>query len=70
MALVLNLKKQRPQPRRTARRERFFHVENEGWYLHAREGVRGPFASLQQAEEHLRALIQAPRRPLPAGSRA
>ena len=59
MATVINLKnKQRVRrsdllPRAT----RFFHVEHEGWFLHTREGVQGPFASLPEAELFLSVLV-------------
>ncbi len=42
---------------RTSHRNRFFQVEDEGWYLNAREGIQGPFASLEEAEAWLEKLI-------------
>lgn len=47
---------------------RYFHVDDEGWYLRTREGTQGPFKTRQLAEEFLSELIrgQAGRNPLPA----
>ncbi|HEB98709.1 MAG TPA: hypothetical protein ENJ05_04315 [Thiotrichales bacterium] len=42
---------------RLSRRNRFFQIEDEGWYLQAREGVQGPFATLAEAEAQLEKLI-------------
>jgi hypothetical protein len=36
-----------------ANRERLFHVDRVGWYIHTREGLRGPFADKDGAESHV-----------------
>lgn len=51
---------------RQSRRNRFFEIEDEGWYLNAREGVQGPFASLAEAEARLERLIARQGGRLPA----
>ena len=33
--------------------QRYFHVMNQGWYMHTREGVRGPYLKKEDASEHL-----------------
>ena len=30
--------------------DRFFHVMSQGWYVHTREGIRGPFFDRHRAE--------------------
>ena len=33
--------------------ERLFHVDKVGWYIHAREGLFGPFDNKDGAETHV-----------------
>lgn len=40
--------------------ERLFQVSNVGWYVHTREGLKGPFSARQDAEEHIVRLVQRP----------
>lgn len=52
---------ERPGPRAgsgyRANVDRFFHVMHEGWYVHLREGIKGPFVQRHQAEEFLREFL-------------
>lgn len=41
--------------------ERLFQVRSVGWYVHTREGLNGPFAERQDAEDHIGKLVQRPR---------
>ena len=33
--------------------QRYFHVMNQGWYIHTREGVRGPYLNKEDASDYL-----------------
>ncbi|MCG6887163.1 MAG: hypothetical protein LJE74_08140 [Proteobacteria bacterium] len=37
--------------------DRLFQVKNVGWYVHAREGLKGPFTDKQDAEDLIVELI-------------
>jgi hypothetical protein len=37
---------------------RFFHVMGQGWFVCAREGIKGPFFTRQRAENYLKALVE------------
>lgn len=60
MAVVFNLNDKRriSAAAKLSRRNRFFHIDDEGWYLNSREGVCGPFPTLQEAEHHLEGVIR------------
>ena len=32
---------------------RYFHVMNQGWYVHTREGIRGPYLKKEDASDQL-----------------
>lgn len=36
--------------------ERYFYVMSQGWYLHTRDGVEGPYNTREDAEQHLSGL--------------
>ena len=33
--------------------QRYFHVMNQGWYIHTREGIKGPYLRKEDASDHL-----------------
>ena len=33
--------------------QRYFHVMNQGWYIHTREGVQGPYLRKEDASDQL-----------------
>jgi hypothetical protein len=35
------------------RKDRFFHIMGQGWYVETREGTKGSFSSRQIAERYL-----------------
>lgn len=41
--------------------ERLFHVDEVGWYVHTREGLRGPFNNKDGAETHVAQLTHLKR---------
>ncbi len=61
MAVIINLQSKRRTRRADLmpRSNRFFHIDAEGWFFHAREGVQGPFTNLADAERFLGAIIGA-----------
>ncbi|MCK4951729.1 MAG: hypothetical protein KAS48_07910 [Gammaproteobacteria bacterium] len=38
------------------RRDRYFNVSGDGWYLEIREGIKGPFITRESAEKFLKSL--------------
>ena len=57
MVFNLNNRRRVCSAAKLSRRNRFFHIDDEGWYLQLREGVRGPFHTLQEAEQQLEDVI-------------
>jgi len=41
--------------------DRFFFVMGQGWYFHAREGIKGPFTMRREAERALDVLKRGSR---------
>lgn len=37
--------------------QRYFHVMNQGWYIHTREGIHGPYLKKEDASEQLESHI-------------
>ena len=33
--------------------QRYFHIMNQGWYIHTREGISGPYLRKEDANEYL-----------------
>jgi len=38
--------------------ERFYFIENQGWFFHCRDGKRGPYITKLKAEQDLNSHIQ------------
>ena len=37
--------------------ERYFYVMSQGWYLHTRDGVDGPYNTREDVEQHLSGVV-------------
>lgn len=37
--------------------QRYFHVMNQGWYIHTREGISGPYIKKEDAIDYLESHI-------------
>ena len=40
--------------------DRYFHVMGQGWFVHLREGVGGPFMDQSEAKTYLSTIISTP----------
>ena len=45
--------------------DRLFFVDNVGWYIHTREGLKGPYTEMKDAETYVAQLTQINKTDLP-----